>query len=97
MGCKLLILRRATKGRLSAPVKLSPAFEEHTPDNPENDTAVRKMVTEAKRNGFLSAEEAASLTDVPNIPAAGNTSWKLAHERAGKGTARCSRSRYGEG
>jgi integrase len=29
--------------------------------------AVRKMVTEAKRNGLLSAEEAASLTDVPNI------------------------------
>ena len=29
--------------------------------------AVRKMVTEAKRNGLLSQEEAASLTDVPNI------------------------------
>lgn len=29
--------------------------------------AVRKMVTEAKRNGLLSAEEAANLTDVPNI------------------------------
>ena len=29
--------------------------------------AVRKMVTEAKRNGLLSAEEAASLTDVPNV------------------------------
>lgn len=29
--------------------------------------AVRKMVTEAKRNGLLSSEEAASLTDVPNI------------------------------
>ncbi len=30
-------------------------------------SAVRKMVTEAKRNGLLSTEEAASLTDVPNI------------------------------
>ncbi len=29
--------------------------------------AVRKMVTEAKRNGLLSQGEAASLTDVPNI------------------------------
>ncbi|WP_419805921.1 tyrosine-type recombinase/integrase [Terriglobus sp.] len=33
--------------------------------------AVRKMVTEAKRNGMLSAEEAASLTDVPNIRQSG--------------------------
>ena len=29
--------------------------------------AVRKMVTEAKRNGLLSAEEASNLTDVPNV------------------------------
>ena len=29
--------------------------------------AVRKMVTEAKRNGLLSSEESANLTDVPNI------------------------------
>ena len=29
--------------------------------------AVRKMVTEAQRNGLLSAEEASNLTDVPNI------------------------------
>ena len=29
--------------------------------------AVRKMVTEAKRNGLLSQEEAACLTDVPNV------------------------------
>ena len=29
--------------------------------------AVRKMVTEAKRNGMLSSEEAANLTDVPNV------------------------------
>lgn len=33
--------------------------------------AVRKMVTEAKRNGLLSAEEAASLTDVPNVRQSG--------------------------
>ncbi len=29
--------------------------------------AVRKMVTEAKRNGLLSSEDAANLTDIPNI------------------------------
>ncbi len=29
--------------------------------------AVRKMVTEAKRNGLLSSEEASNLTDVPNV------------------------------
>ena len=33
--------------------------------------AVRKMVTEAKRNGMLSADEAASITDVPNIRQSG--------------------------
>lgn len=33
--------------------------------------AVRKMVTEAKRNGLLSAEDAASLTDVPNVRQSG--------------------------
>ena len=33
--------------------------------------AVRKMVTEAKRNGLLSAEEAASLIDVPNVRQSG--------------------------
>lgn len=33
--------------------------------------AGRKMVTEAKRNGLLSAEEASSLTDVPNIRQSG--------------------------
>ena len=30
-------------------------------------SAVRKLVTEAERNGWLSAEEAAAMTDVPNI------------------------------
>jgi integrase len=29
--------------------------------------AVRKLVTEAKRNGLLSSEEASNLTDVPNV------------------------------
>jgi site-specific recombinase XerD len=28
---------------------------------------VRKLVSEARKNGMLGAEEAASLTDVPNI------------------------------
>ncbi len=30
-------------------------------------SAVRKMVGEARRNGILEMEEAANLTDVPNI------------------------------
>ncbi len=30
-------------------------------------SAVRKMVSEARRNGMLGAEEAANLTDIPNI------------------------------
>ena len=29
--------------------------------------AIRKLVTEARKNGMLSAEEAANLTDVPNV------------------------------
>lgn len=33
--------------------------------------AVRKMVTEAKRNGLLSSEDAASLTDIPNVRQSG--------------------------
>ena len=33
--------------------------------------AVRKLVNEARRNGMLSAEEAASLTEVPNVPQRG--------------------------
>lgn len=33
--------------------------------------AVRKMVTEANCNGMLSTEEAASITDVPNIRQSG--------------------------
>jgi hypothetical protein len=34
-------------------------------------SAVRKMVTEARKNGMIGAEEAANLTDVPNIPQKG--------------------------
>lgn len=30
-------------------------------------SAIRKLVTEARRNGMLSAEEAANLTDIPNV------------------------------
>ncbi len=30
-------------------------------------SAVRKLVEESRRNGLLSAEAAANLTDVPNI------------------------------
>ena len=46
-------------------------------------TAVRKMVTEAKRNGLLSADEAASLTDVPNVRQSGNPAWNwLSKEQA---------------
>src|ERR1700704_6373249 len=34
-------------------------------------SAVRKMIGEARKNGMLGAEEAASLTDIPNIPQKG--------------------------
>jgi len=34
-------------------------------------SAVRKLVEEARRNGMLGAEEAGSLTDVPNVRQAG--------------------------
>jgi integrase len=34
-------------------------------------SAVRKMVTEARRNGMIGHEEAASLTDIPNVPQRG--------------------------
>jgi len=34
-------------------------------------SAARKLVEEARRNGMLGAEEAASLTDVPNVRQAG--------------------------
>jgi len=35
-------------------------------------SAVRKMVSEARKNGILGAEEAANLTEVPNIPQKGS-------------------------
>jgi integrase len=34
-------------------------------------SAMRRLVTEARRNGMLGAEEAANLTEVPNIPEKG--------------------------
>jgi site-specific recombinase XerC len=34
-------------------------------------SAVRKMVAEARRNGMIGAEEAANLTEVPNLPQKG--------------------------
>jgi len=34
-------------------------------------SAMRKLVTEARRNGMLGAEEAANLTEIPNIPEKG--------------------------
>jgi hypothetical protein len=34
-------------------------------------SAVRKMVTEARRNGMIGHEEAADLIDIPNIPQRG--------------------------
>ena len=34
-------------------------------------SAMRKLVTEARRNGMLDAEEAANLTEIPNIPEKG--------------------------
>jgi hypothetical protein len=34
-------------------------------------SAMRKLVTEARRNGTLRSEEAANLTEVPNIPQKG--------------------------
>ena len=30
-------------------------------------SAIRKLVSEARKNGMLSAEDAANLTDIPNI------------------------------
>jgi hypothetical protein len=35
-------------------------------------SAVRKMVGEARRNNMIGPEEAASLTDIPNISQKGN-------------------------
>lgn len=30
-------------------------------------SAIRKLVNEAKRNGWVSADEAAAMTDIPNV------------------------------
>ncbi len=37
-------------------------------------SAVRKLVSEAKKNGWLGAEEAANLTDIPNVRQQGTVS-----------------------
>ena len=37
--------------------------------------ALRKLVSEPRNNGMLSAEEATSLTEVPNVPNQGNPPW----------------------
>ena len=50
-------------------------------------SAVRKMVGEARKNGMFGAEEAANLTDVPNISQKGNPAGKLADPGAGQGAA----------
>jgi hypothetical protein len=50
-------------------------------------SAVRKMVGEARRAGMVGQEEAAGLTDVPNISQKGTRLGKLADPRGGQGTA----------
>src|SRR5207302_6905419 len=35
-------------------------------------SAVRRLVGEARKNGLIGAEEAANLSDVPNVPQRGN-------------------------
>lgn len=47
-------------------------------------SAARKMVGEARRTGMIGQEEAASLTDIPNIRP-GNSAGKLADPGAGQG------------
>ncbi len=48
-------------------------------------SAVRKLVAEARKNGMLSAEEAATLTDIPNVRQSGRRlgNW-LTKEQAGE-------------
>ena len=46
--------------------------------------AVRKMVTEAKRNGLLSPRGGQQSHRRPQRPAARHTAWELADEGAGK-------------
>jgi hypothetical protein len=47
-------------------------------------SAVCKLVGEARRNNLIGSEEAASLTDVPNICQAGHPAGELADPRAGE-------------
>jgi hypothetical protein len=46
-------------------------------------SAVRKMVGEARHAGMIGSEQAASLTDIPNISQKGNPAGELAESRAG--------------
>ncbi len=46
-------------------------------------SAMRKLVNEARRNGMLGAEEAANLTEVPNIPSGPTTCAKLCRKSGG--------------
>ncbi len=59
-------------------------------------SAMRKLVNEARRNGMLGAEEAANLTDVPNIPQR-RALGKLVDESAGQRTACCPGPLHAEG
>ena len=55
-------------------------------------SAMRKLVTEARRKGMLGAEEAASLTDIPQYRAEGNAARQLAYPGSGQSTPRGARS-----
>jgi len=44
-------------------------------------SAMRKLVTEARRNGVLGVDEAANLTDIPNLKQKGNRLGELAYPR----------------
>jgi hypothetical protein len=60
-------------------------------------SVVRKLVAEARQNGLIGVEEAASLSEVPNIRQKGNSGGELADEGAGLGTTGCFRSVEREG
>lgn len=55
-------------------------------------SAVRKLVAEARRNGLIGVEDAASLSEVPNIRQKGNSAGELADTGSSEGAACRSRS-----
>ncbi len=59
--------------------------------------AVRKLVNEARRNGILNGEEAAKMTDVPNVRMQGRRMGELAHTRSDEGAAGSSKSFNAQG